>query len=87
MAKLSATAFNKAMSKAKSVKEQNQTMETCNVDIVDLIEQVLSFTHPLVPPVKVELTNPKNVYDVQKLTTTAAARLRVILEAVSERNS
>jgi len=82
LAKLSPNQFSKAFSKAASVKEQNQTMEMVNADVVDMVEQILSFQHGKVPTVHFDV--PKDVYDVQKLVTKAAFRLRVILELSRE---
>ena len=80
MAKLSATAFNKAASVAGSLSEQNQTMEIVNVDVVDMIEQILCFENPRVPKPRYNADQPKDVHDIQKLVSEAAFRLRVILE-------
>ena len=87
MAELSATAFAKAMAKASSKREQNQIMEMVNTDIVDMVEQILALEHPQVPRAKCTLQQPRDVHDVQKLITSAAFRLRVILELLDGSNN
>jgi len=56
-------------------------MEQVNADLVDMVNQILSFQHPAVPATY--LSAPTTVDDVKLIVAKSMMRLRVILEAVT----